>query len=222
MHRPLRTLQLLAATAALALAGFAYLRHRQIRTQLEQPFGHYTRQQMLERTLPLCRIVQPEPESLSLSTETLLVPDRWGRLCRLWSVDYKDQLGKYLAEFTWDADTGELLRVSHWLTEVAARPSGFASPKPFPSRQQARVRAAFLSYRWLQRLGFAQAGSRWRLTKPPEPSPTPECSVWNSLWRCGERVVFVKVDVVSGELVCAQRSYASALPPVRQRSGMAR
>jgi hypothetical protein len=212
MHRPLRTLQLLASTATLALAGYITLRHRKILAEQEKPFGHYTRQQMLERTLPLCRTLRPDADRFALSAEHNLTQGLHGRLWRLWTVEYTDPTGEHVAEFTWDADTGELERVGHRTTQVSARQSTFASHTRPRTEEQTKARAARLAYRWLHRLGFTQERSRWRLTKSPE--QTPGCDVWSTLWRSGERVVFVNVNVVSGDLVYATRCHPSALPPV--------
>src|SRR5262252_1819196 len=67
MPRPLRTLPLCAATAA--LAGYVYLRHRQIHFQQEQPFGHYTARQIMGRTFPLCQTLWPDDDRAAVSAE---------------------------------------------------------------------------------------------------------------------------------------------------------
>jgi hypothetical protein len=213
MPRTLKALPLVVAAAALALAGYICLRQRQIQATQEQPFGRYTARQIVDQTLPLCRTLQPEADRFALSIEHTLGTDPRGKPWRFWDVEYTDKTGAYLAKFTWDAQTGELDWVSHRISEVLARPPAFASHTRPWTEGQTRARAAWLGYRWLCRLGFAEAGSRWRLTKAPE--PTPGTDAWFTLWRSGERVVFVNVNVISGELVYAQRCYPSALLPVR-------
>jgi hypothetical protein len=214
MHRPLRTLQLFAVTTTLALAGYVYLRHRQIRTQQEQPFGRYTARQLTDRTLPLCQMLWPDDDRAAVSAEHILTQDSHRRLWRLWTVDYTDKNGAYLAEFTWDAQTGELVWVGHRTEESGTSPSAFA-PSTHPlTEAQAQARAVRLSYHWLGRLGFAREGSNWHLTGAPMQATPPGYHVWSTVWGSGERAVLVKVNVISGELVYAQRSHPSALPPV--------
>jgi hypothetical protein len=215
MHRSLRTLRLFAAANAHALAGYVCLRHRQIRTQQEQPFGHFTSQQITDRTVPLCRALQTEANNLLVTAEQDLTHGLHGRRWRLWQVDCTGPAGEPVAEFTWDADTGELVRVGHWMGEVSTREPAAAPPTHLLTRQQTQARAATLAYRWLQLLGFAQEGSRWHLSRAPEPSTPQWCHVWTTRWRSGECAVLVKVHVVSGDLVYAQRYHPSALLPVR-------
>jgi hypothetical protein len=215
MSRPLRPLPLRAATAALALLVCVVLRHRQIQVQQEQPFGRCTARQVIERTLPLCRTLQPEAGHVTLSAEPVRTLEPRGRMGRYWWVSCIDTDGAYLAEFTWNADTGELVRVGHRFPQVSASQQA-ASPSPWTG-ERAKARAARLSYRWLCRLGMAQAASRCRLLGTSSAGG----DAWTSQWRVDERSVMVNVNLVSGALGYAQRSRPSDAAPGDVRGEMA-
>jgi hypothetical protein len=162
---------------------------------------------MMERTLPLCQALQPDADRFALSAEPVQYLDSHGRR-RFWGVEYTDQAGKYVAKFTWNADTGQLLRVSHWLPEDANRPSAATADTGPGNGEQAKARAARLSYRWLCRLGMDEGRSRWHLSRAPERSPV--CDAWTVTWGSGARAVLVKVNAVSGDLIYAQSIRLSA------------
>jgi hypothetical protein len=188
-------LRLTGGLLACALACVVYLRHRQIQVELEKPFGRFTQQQILERTLPLCQTILGPTHSLLLSTEQYQAGTANGTPRLWWRLQCTDSAGRMLAVFAWDARTGELASVTSHV-KVAASP-GKRTEEP------ARAQAAWLSYRWLHRLGIAGEESRWRLTQEPERSAR-HSAVWYTCWRSADHQTVVQVDVGSGALVSAQ------------------
>jgi hypothetical protein len=188
---------------ACALLAYVYLRHRQIRAQQEKPFGDYTEQQMIERTIPFCQTLLGQTDDLRLEAERgqSTTPDRKPRLW--WSLQCTNTRAEVLAVFLWDAKTGELVKVSHLTTARAARDPVLAPRPPTRTQEQTKGRAAFLSYRWLHRLGMAKEGSRWRLVQEPERCAK-GMAVWYTRWRSSDHEASVQVDVGSSELVSAQ------------------
>jgi hypothetical protein len=202
---------MLAGTLLVCVA----LRHHQILTQQEQPFGHYTQQQILDRTLPLCRTVLGQTDGLMLSTERARSTASDGRTRLWWNLKCANKAGEVLAMFLWDAETGDLAFAVHnaWTSPEQARASG-AAASGSRTPEQARGRAAWLSYRWLSRLGILGQGG-WRLTQEPERSAR-RSEVWYTQWRSSDHEAMVQVDVGSGELVSAHSRPLSA--PTRLRA----
>jgi hypothetical protein len=198
-------LRLIGGLLVVALAGGLYLRHRQIQVQQEQPFGRFTRQQIIDRTLPLCQTILGTTDGLMLCAECdqTNLPD--GRTRLWWCVECVDSAHKPLAEFLFDAQTGDL-SVTTYDAWTAASP-GSLTP------EQARARAVWLSYRWLCRLGMTAEGG-WRLAQEPERSAK-RSAVWTTRWRSADHRARVNVNVGSGELVSAHRWPLSGLSPVR-------
>jgi hypothetical protein len=195
MSRSLCTPRLFAVGTALLLAGGIYRYYRHIRTQQEQPFGHYTRQQIIDRTMPLCQTILGQTDGLMLSTERLRSTSPDGRTGLWRHLPCTDGKGMPLAEFFWDARTGDLSVTTYdaWTA---------ASPGSLPP-EQAKGRAAWLSYRWLCRLGMSEGGG-WRLMQEPERSAK-RSAVWYTHWRSSDHQARVQVNAGSGELVSAHR-----------------
>jgi hypothetical protein len=190
---------LLACTLLVCVA----LRHRQIQTQLKQPFGHYTQQQIIDRTLPLCRTVLGQTDGLMLATERLHIDTADSRSHLWWHVECVNRANKPLAQFLWNAETGELAftaRNAGMSSASASPPARAYSDRTTPER--AKGRAAWLSYRWLSWLGIG-GGSGWRLMQEPERSAR-RSDVWYTRWRSSEHEASVKVDIGTRALVSAQ------------------
>jgi hypothetical protein len=208
MSLSLRSLQLIVAGTALVLAGGIYRYYRQIRAQPEPPFGHYTSQQIIDRTLPLCQSILGTTDGLRLATNPIQTSTPDGRTRLWWRVDGFEARGTRLVSFLWEAQTGELAFVTNNI-----RLSVSASTKTW-TEDQRKAQAAWLSYRWLHGLGIAQEGSRWWLTREPARSST-RSVVWSTRWRSGDRKAQVQVEVGSGLLVSAKSWPLSGLSPVR-------
>jgi hypothetical protein len=204
------TLRLTGGLLACTLLVCLTLRHRQIRTEQDKPFGRYTNQQIIDRTLPLCQAILGQTGGLMLSTERMRTntPDSSSHLW--WHIACMDSHQKSLAQFLWNAETGELAFATRE-TGMSASPgrqsassrSGSMTPEP------AKGRAAWLSYRWLSRLGMSE-GERWRLVQEPRRS-TKDRDVWNTRWRSSDHEANVQVDVRSNQLVSAQNRPLSAV-----------
>jgi hypothetical protein len=181
------------------------LRHRQIKAEREGPFGNFSHQQILERTISLCRTLLPDTNRLALAAQPIQSQDANGQQQLVWYVECLDPAGEEVATFHWDARTGDLLIVGN-LNAPSAR-SGSASAAAAQTQslpvEQAKARAAFLSYQWLHRLGIAAEGSRWRLTQAPERTAR-RSPIWSVSWRSGDHEALLKVDVGSDLLYSAQ------------------
>jgi hypothetical protein len=204
-------LRLAGGLLACALLACVTLRHRQIQTQLKQPFGCYTSQQIIDRTLPLCQTILGTADGLVLSAEHS--PTGRTGCPPLWCVQCSDRYGEYLAEFTWEAWTGELRYIGHADAPSgnAGSPPAFAPPTQAKTALQARTHAAWIAYNWLHRLGVAAEGSRWRLTRAPERSMTPSTDAWTSVWRSADHQANIKIGERSGALISVQ-SWPLAAP----------
>jgi hypothetical protein len=180
------------------------LRHRQIRALQDQPFGRFTNQQIVERTLPLCQAILGHADGLMLSTQRMHTNTLDSSSHLWWHIECVDSDHKPLAGFLWNAETGELAFTSrdNGMSPTPESPSAHM-PSGSMTPEQAKGRAAWLSYRWLSRLGMSEGRIHWRLTQEPEHSV--RCGdVWSTRWRSSDHVASVQVNVRSSELVSAQ------------------
>jgi hypothetical protein len=196
--------RLISVLLACVLACGVYLRHRQIRAIQEQTFGQYTEQQITARTVTLCRTILPEAKGFLLSSERNQIYAQDGRQRLWWHLRCTDKAGKDRMEFLWDAETGELAFVAHDARRAVLPDSlpAAAQSSRLPE-EQGRGRAAWQAYRWLRWLGFAQEGSRWRLSQDPEHAAT-RSDVWYTRWCSEDHKAVIQVDVGSGTLISAQ------------------
>src|SRR5262249_32655692 len=149
----------------------------------------------------LCRTLLSDTDSVSLATEPTQTRAATGRPQLIWHVDCTDQTGVYLASFHWDARTGDLLYVGH-MNSLPVRSTGspaFAGQRQPLTEVQAQRKAAWLSYRWLHRLGIAGEGSHWRLWRAPQ--RVKQSDTWYVGWRSADHEAVVHVEVRSNILV---------------------
>lgn len=159
--------------------GFMGLSHK-----AERPYGRYTSREFLDRTEMLCWQLAPEAEIRRLHSSKVEYGKR-----PLWLIACTDKAGEYAGEFTWDAETGELVRVAYHCAKTA--PSGGVCL----SKQGAIDR----SIRWMDILGMRLPGTQWRLATAPEL----DSRNWHLVWKSGGRTLSMLVSADRGDLVLA-------------------
>src|SRR5579871_719589 len=161
----------LRASLTVLLAFLLSLRVLNIRAQRMQPYGSYTEQQILARSVPLCRALALDPSSgtLWLSAEREYIWRR-GDSQAVWNVQCADARRNDIAMIQWDARTGDLLLASsQWSIPRAAQPA-------IRNARQA-VEAA---RGWMRALGIGGPETSWRLAGAPT-----QCGgdAWFTRWR---------------------------------------
>jgi hypothetical protein len=203
---------LLALFALFAM--IAILRGYQIhaQAQMTRPNGRYTVSQMLARTEPLYRIVTARYGAFSWSADTFADYKPGETVHPLWSIVFHAAGDEEEVRFLWDAETGDLLSVSH----VTLR-----SPTSRKRSALSKTEAVAIARRWMHALGLAdatQAGMpAWNLHKGRD--------VWCLAWRSGDRTLSLKEDASTGDLIMAQNWPRKGRIPVEvrpeQRRGLA-
>ena len=119
-------------------------------------------------------------------------------------MQFTDEACKPVAQFLWDAQTGQLASVSREVQTAGSMANPITSAwTGLETQEQTKARAACLAYGWLCRLGMAEDGSHWRLVCAPERTAS-QSAVWCVTWRSRDRQAVELVDVGSQQLVAAQ------------------
>src|SRR5262249_40782206 len=142
----------LFAAIAIAAANFAILRRTQ--AEQEQRYGHFNARQIIERTEPICRALEPPGSRLRFLTERGAGQQQDGVEQRTWHVECQDETGRHLALFVWNADTGNLLSLGH------NTPPPPESSRPYRLNHREIVQAA---RQWMEVLGITARSSGWRM-----------------------------------------------------------
>lgn len=171
---------LLLGTTVLLLC----LRVHSLRKEREHPLGRLTRQQVMDRTIPLFRAVSPKTDALILSVEPVK-----GALGHWWYILSRDVAAKKTASITWNADTDELNAFNtDWLSQGPSR------KKLLTSQEAIRK-----SYSWLKILGIPHNLRSWSL----DGLNRSDRHIWTVAWAGEGRRVLVEVEAHSGELLKA-------------------
>ena len=178
----------ITALAVSVFVATCFARKHSIQTEQLQPFGCCTLRQILARSESLCYLFTPPANSLRLSASKQVL--QGASLQRYWIVDCTDEMGNYVAYFTWDADSGELYLAGHRPLRSSERIGG-------PLSQKETVEIA---RRWMQDLGIARQAPRWRLARAPEQHE----HFWHVGWEAEGREAFIQIDSRSGDLLQAK------------------
>jgi hypothetical protein len=201
--------------APLALfAMIAALHGYQVRAQVQrsQTCGRYTVSQMLARTEPLYRIVTARYGALSWSADAFSDYMAGETVHSLWSIVLNAAGSEEEVWFLWDAETGNLLSVSH----ITLR-SPSSRKRPLLSRTQ----VVAIGLRWMHALGLADAT---QAGKPVWTLHTGHSVCFVAL-HVGDRTPWIAEDARTGELIMAQNWPRIGRIPVKvqpeQRRGLA-
>jgi hypothetical protein len=124
---------------------------------------------------------------------------RGGEVFRhIWVIECADVRGEYLAELEWDADSGDLLKVTR------------STPARTRKPEMNRVEAIWTVRTWIETLGMASGSTHWSLAR----QPVHFGGIWRTYWRAGARLAVVCVDARSGELVNAASIFRTGPHPV--------
>src|ERR1041385_1902061 len=172
------------------VCGFGVLiatRLHQATIERSEPFGRYSKQQIVERTEPLCREISPGMTNLVMRAEQINVPRSAPKSQRYWTVDCELPGHEYVANFMWNADTGDLRL-------VGASP-GYERPVSIPvmSRDEAVRKAT----EWLGKLDVAKRSPTWRA----EPEPYVDRESWVVNLRGATVSVWIKMEERAGKLL---------------------
>ncbi len=184
-QRILRTTLVGSLLAACVIAVAARIRYVQPTTSPR--FGHYTAEQILERSEPLCRSIRPDAGRLVLSAEPLTMHGRAQTVRRFWHVTCLDEAGTYVCNLLWNAEAAGPCSIgcrtgqSNWYTR-----------QPL-SRDSAVAAAA----RWLRVFCCTSPVPAWALASEPEPTS----QSWYTYWRAGSRAASVAIDAHTGGVV---------------------
>jgi len=166
-----------------------------VRTQQERRYGLYTARQIFDRAEPLCYLLVPRADRLTLSIEH--TPER-AHPCA-WIVEADDEVGNNVLRLAWDATNGDL-----WYVSVVSLSSWIPTEgKGMAPTSREAVRAA---WSWVSGLGFAEPGTRWRLV----------CALqrrregWQIIWKAEGREAVIRVDISAEELI-GVRSWQSPM-----------
>ena len=159
---------------------------RSSEAERNRAFGKFTAKQILDRTEPLCALIAPESGIVDLTVSQSEHKKR-----AFWMVEGKDKSGSYVAGFTWDAQTGELFRVGHYILEPTAGQWTIVS----------RGEAVKQARKWMTDLGLFEQGSKWRAT----PAPEIEKGRWRVHWRSADHAAFVQLGYSGGEIQMAEK-----------------
>jgi len=168
---------------------FLFVRARRVQAVQIASFGRYTASQILDKTAFLCRIVAPEASGMLLSADRDVTDTSDGRLRRCWSVECTDVTDRFIACFTWNADTGNLWYVAH------------RAPKPAQrvGKGMSRQEAVRMAGCWMRSLGIAAQTPRWRLRG----EPGREGNIWFVSWQADGRTATLSTDAYTGSLLGA-------------------
>jgi hypothetical protein len=163
------------------------IRKRALEAEQARPYGNFTTRQILNRSLPLCRMVCPLANRLRLTAERYPMYTAHGHRQRIWDVRYIDEEGRQTGEIKWDATTGNLLYISHFHPRFAVGGSLVAD----------RTRAIEAARTWMRALSPAHNDSQWRLAQ------TPQCyhKRWAITLRSADRCAVTRIDATSGSLI---------------------
>ena len=163
-------------------------RVRYVHAEQSRPFDVYTAQQIIRRTEPLCRALVHQPGCFSLTADRFTTGSSTGTIRRFWTVDCTGQDEKYIAQFTWNADTGDLCGAVHIRSRLR-------SAQPLLGRDSA-IRAAAT---WLHTLGKAGQAKHWRLAFPAHLVD----ARWHVVMKATGAVVRIWIDARTGDLSSA-------------------
>ncbi len=178
--------------AGALLSGALVLQGRHTHPEQAHLYGRFTAQQILDRSEPLCRLLAPRANRLTLMAE----PTAQGVAYPCWIIECTDPTGQKLAYLSWDATTGQLF--------CASRASQRSVPRVgSPLNRHEAVRAA---WQWLRDLGMAAQASRWRLVGAPRYNGAIWRPTWTVSWSAPDLRATVHVYVLTHELVSARCS----------------
>jgi hypothetical protein len=171
------------------LSGFSHLKQQRRQAEQTRPYGRFTEQQILDRTLFLTSELFPDVPIVHVD------PDRTEHLCRrFWDVSCQDNTGRDVALFVWEADTGALYSYR------AFRPTRM--PR-FEARN--RSEAVALAYDCLPVMTQTPITSPWRLAG----APAHTAHLWRVYWKQDGRKVTVVLDRRSGQMLSYDRNSPS-------------
>ncbi len=113
----------------------------------EQPYGRYTKEEMLNRAESSCQALMQVVRPLHLNTDKRITSKSDGALMRHWVVECAEDGELSFARFDWDADTGEIVEA---VCEVQQNGDSAAHlPKPENAAREA--------LRWAHVLGISES-----------------------------------------------------------------
>jgi len=180
-------------------------------TAKKAPYGRFTQDQIVGRSLPLISVLNPSQSSLKLNAMHFETGNRNGDPVRIWLVDGFDPVMGAQVHLVWNADDGDLLSVSH--TSTSWR--GMRSHK-LTEKEAIRITAS-----WLTSLGISSEADGWHQGD----EITRSGRMWRVAWLAPHRKLQVEIDSSSGDLIMAEyvrrpvqmRLAANAHAPHHQR-----
>jgi hypothetical protein len=173
--------------AACALVMTCQVIARNAQAEQSRPYGRFNAPQIIALTEPLCRQIAPEIAAPRLSAtpgDKAGLADGTGRT---WHVECDDAAGNHVAEFRWDADTGELLYVCHRLLPLQGA----------PRRRMNQREAVQVAREWLTALEVGGQARHWRFVA----AERVKRETWVLYWQAEGRRAFVMLNARSGEVI---------------------
>jgi hypothetical protein len=171
---------------------FCSVRKRALEAEQSRPYANFTAQQILDRSLPLCRMVCPLANDLHLSAHPYPMSTAHQHRLRIWEVEYDDEASRQTGLVRWDATTGNLLYFSCFPLQPATDPSRAIDRR--------RAIAAARTWRSALRLTREGEGAHWQLA----PTSEYDGKRWAVTWSCADRIIRIRIDAASGSLIDAR------------------
>ncbi len=181
--------------AALIPALILSARQRQHRMAAQQqPYGRYTRQQVIDRARPILAAVLPESRELAVSANPIQLPNSGGQTLLCWDVESSDARGSAPVHILFDAVSGQVCRLGRELPDNSCVVP-VSRDQVIPSGR-----------RWLSVLGYR---ADWQCVKPPQLMG----AIWNITLCTPEYHASLKMIERTGTLI-----YAAIKPTHQQNS----
>ena len=165
---------------------------RRLNAQLSQTYGHFTAQQMLDRSMALTPSIVPEVAGLQMFAHLELLPNLKGVGELRWIVEFTDQAGNQIANIHWNANSGRVCRVvrdRHYLPN-------------YRGRTFSKEYAAQIARRYLSLADSPESTLSWQLADRPYYEPS--LKRWTFRFRAEAQRAYVQVDETVEDMTVIQ------------------
>ncbi len=179
---------LLVCTTLLAVAAATPFHTRSsVQTASE---GRITKQQIALHSEPLLQALLTHAKNLDTVVSPVTTFNSAGQSVHHWNVDSSDATSGDLAHLLWNADTGELVRVSHFQQTVSCcKADAFSSQKE----------AVGLAWDWFHALKIGHSAEEWHVVGASK-KPYAE---WDIYFRAGDHYAIITVKTDTSQFVQA-------------------
>jgi len=183
-----RAVGLLAGAAFLFVAA-TIQSHPQQSMQTAEP-GGMTKMEIVSHSQPLLQSLLASSRTLETVACPMTTFTATGQTIHHWNIDCTDPLTGDNAHLLWNADSGELIRASHF------RRGGTLCEFDAPSRQK---QAVGLAWDWFHVMKIDRPSEEWRVVDARK-KPYAE---WDICLRSGDHYSILTVKTDTGQLVAA-------------------